>query len=437
MRGAFLSRLLPPAAVLLAAALGSAPAQDVARAGFASARLLSLSGPVRLGGFDFLPGGGLLLFRDNFLMRWNGKSMTRVRAFPAGSFGAFVRNTGKGIFVGESSSGGVFLLDPVTGRLSRAAAVRFPFDLAESPRGGVYLSANPGWGSGNSGTRIYLLDPGRGSLDEIVRLSGPSGPIAFDGAGNLYYAVQSSTYPTPPGAVRILRWAASRVAGAVGPGFLTEKDARVVWKGLDGAFGMTLDRWGRIYLTDPRKGLLLRLDPSTGGREILLAGPAYPKTGYSFLRMVEGKGPATFDPYQPARGGRILLCASDYLSFAAVAELRPARPRLSCAPAPVVPPGWTRFSLAGGPSASPGLLLLSPRGSPAEIPLFPGRRAPLFLGVLPHPWTIALPFRTGAGGGWTKALNYAGGGPILVYGQAFFTTPGSVFTSSLLVLRLL
>ena len=417
---------------------GALSAQGTAPPGFSTRSILNLKGPVLLGGFDVLPGGDILFFRDHFLMRWDGKTAVKVHAFPAGTYGAFVKATGKGVFVGESSTGKIYLMDPVSGKLSARISVRNPFDLVESPSGGIYVSANPGWGAGGSGNRIYLVDPAKGTLDEVARVKGPSGPLAFDKRGNLYYATQAPTYPTPPGAVRILRWTAAQVLGAAGAGSLTEKDASQIWKGLDGAFGMVLDRFGRIYVSDPQKGTVLRLDPASGKKEILLAAPAFPKTGYTVLRLSGEKGPASFDPWQPGSGGRILLCASDYLSFASLVELLPARPVLTCSPWPKAPAGRIRFDLAGGPPSSPALLLLSPLGAAPEAVLPTWGRAPLFLGVLPHPWLLALPLATGGKGGFTLDLLYPGGGPLVVYAQVFFPGTGiPPFTSSPWAVKLL
>ncbi len=436
MKGGFLSLvfLLLPA---LSAASG-ARARDLPLPGFTARVLVRLKGPVLLGGADALPSGELLFFRDNDLVRWNGRTVVKVHSFPRGTMGAFVKATGKGLFAAESTTGTIYKVDPARGKVVPVLKAGYPFDLAESPRGGLFLSANPGWGSGGSGNRIYLVDPSRGTSREVVRLKGPSGPIAFDGGGNLYYATQSPSYPTPPGAVRILRWTEGQVRrAAAGGGVLSEKDAVLVWKGLDGAFGMALDRMGRIYLSDPRKGKLLRLDPAAGKKEILLEAPKFPKAGYTILRFLGGGGAATFDPWQPPGGGRLLVCASDFLSFAALIELRPARPVLTCSPFPMVPPGRIRFQGAGGPSRRPALLLLSPVGAVPEALLPLGRGGPLFLGVLPHPWLLAFPVNTGSKGGFSLDLSYPGGGPLVVFGQVLFGGGGLPFTSSLLVVKLL
>jgi len=431
-----IARLLPLLLFFLPA--GSCLSQGTTPPGISSRSLISWGGSAFLGGFDVLPGGDVLYFLGSAIMRWDGSKSSRVAAFPKGTFGAFLRVTTRGILVGESTVGGIYFLDLSSGKLSQAAKVKFPFDLAESPSGGIYLSANPGWGGASSGNRIYLLDPVKHTLDEIARVSGPSGPLAFDRAGNLYYAVQSSTYPTPPGAVRILRWEAARVKAAAGPGRLSEKEAVLVRSGLDGAFALSLDRLGRIYLTDPQKGRLLRLTPGRGRPEVLFQARPFSWTGYTYMRLVEGAGPATIDPWQPAGGGRILLAASDYLSFSSLLELRAARPRLTSSPWPRVPSGPLTLALQGGPPSSPVLFLVSPAGNPGEIHLLQGGTGPLFFGVLPHPWLLVLPSATGSGGGAALHLAYPGGGPMTVYCQVFFSSAGGGWaTSSLLPLKLL
>ena len=406
--------------------------------GFSSRVLLALKGGPFSGGMDVLPGGDLVFFQGNRLFRWNGNKTVLLHAFPAGTTGAFVRSTARGVFAAESTRGGVYRLDLLSGKAVLVASVKYPFDLAQAPWGGLYLSANPGWGGQGGGNRIYLLDPVRGKVDEIVRLQGPSGPLAFDAKGNLYYATQSSTYPTPPGAVRVLRWPAARVRAASGPGYLTPKDASVVWNKLDGAYGMVLDRFGRIYLTDPRKGVLLQLDPEKKRKRLLLQAPPFSWTGYTCLRLAGEKGPAALDPWQPPGGGRLILAASDFLSFSAFLEVTPSRPVLASTPWPAVPPGNLSLDLSKGPDSSPGILLLSPLGVYPEVGLPLGERAPLFLGVLPHPWMLAFPVKTGAKGAFSLNLAYPGGGPLAVYGQVLFPGgPGMPATSTLLPLKLL
>src|SRR5204863_102017 len=71
---------------------------------------------------------------------------------------------------------------------------------------------------------------------EVLHLSGPSGPVQFDPAGNLLVAEIGRTVPAPPGAVRILRFARSRWQRALSDGLvLTTLDADLVSTGWDRA----------------------------------------------------------------------------------------------------------------------------------------------------------------------------------------------------------
>lgn len=429
MRTVLLSLLLF-SPLLLCRAL---PAQGLPAPGFAlSVRTGAPGAPGAFTGFDLLPGGDLLLLSGSDAVLATATPPRVVFSFPVGTMGAFVRNTACGLFLAESTLGSVLLIDPDSGWFREVVRVGFPFDLAEGPAGELYLSANPGFGTPSSGSRIYLLDPVKGALDEIVRLPGPSGPVAVDGAGALYCAVQSAVYPTPPGAVKVLCWTAAQVKSALGPGQLTEQAAAVAWAGLDGAFGLAVDRMGRLYATDPQKGGVLRFDPGDRSVERLLGATPLTATGHASIRIYAGPGPATLDAYQPAGAGSILVAASDYLTFARVEELRPARPALSSSPWPEVPVGGQlRFALSGAPPGGPVVLLLSPAALPGEAALFLGGRAPLFLGVGPHYLALALVLGADAAGKAALQARYPGGGPMDLFAQAFPAGgPAGLFGSS-------
>ena len=77
------------------------------------------------------------------------------------------------------------------------------FDLAVGPGGEVIVSANPLWPAANADTGLWHVGP-HGLPREVLRLSGPSGPVLFDAAGNLLVAELGRVIPPPVGAVRRL-----------------------------------------------------------------------------------------------------------------------------------------------------------------------------------------------------------------------------------------
>lgn len=102
------------------------------------------------------------------------------------------------------------------GTFSSLVTLNGAYDGAVSPAGLCYMVVNPGY----AGSRIWQVDWSTGATLEIANIGGYSGGLAFDSAGNLYYAEQ--TYG------QIVKFDSADVAA----GGLTLADSEVVVSGV-------------------------------------------------------------------------------------------------------------------------------------------------------------------------------------------------------------
>lgn len=236
-----------------------------------------------------------------------------------------------------------FLLDTLYTcelRTQTWSASRIPknaFDGALLHDGRLLVSANPLWPSTNANTGVWLVDPSGASHREIVKLSGPSGPLALAGNGDLYVALLPTTVPPPSGSVAILRFDAARVQGALrgGPA-LVSGDASVRLAGLDGAYDLVFDDHGCLLFSDPNRGVVQRTRPGA-----LLLDPTPLSSGsggITNLAFVPGTR-ARFAAYQPEDAGHLLALTSDWSASCEVRRVAPARAWLTTSPGVLAPPG--------------------------------------------------------------------------------------------------
>lgn len=258
------------------------------------------------------------------------------------------------------------------------------FDLEIAPGGAVLVSANPTWPAPGNRCGIWLVDLAQGQHREIVQLAGPSGPLCFDAQGNLLFALQSATYPTPPGGVRVIRFAAADVGAAIaGTRTLTLADAQTVIAALDGAFDLEVDDRGRIYTSDPQHGDIRRTLPDAGPLDPVpfVARPAAPwLRSTTSLQFLDLSPATTFDAWQPA-GGTLWCCSSDLAVSSSVHALQPQRPELFALPGTTLPKGNVRIGAKHAPPQASTLLLISTAAPVTEWTPFALGGAPLWLGI--------------------------------------------------------
>ena len=395
--------------------------------------------PFCLRGFAVDPDGELFVAVGNEVLHVDRAGRTTVvHQFGLRTGAGVMRFVGADLYLVESGTQSLLRRTP-TGALTAGSVPEYTFDLAAVPGTGALLaSANPDWPGAGARNGIWLVDFVGGQHREIIALRGPSGPIAFDAAGNLYYAEQSDIFPTPPGAVRVVRFASADLVRALqgGPG-LTLADATVVRAGLDGAYRLAVDDRGRLWWSDPGRGGVLQ-----GGTAVpLVAPPLPPDTSVALGLAFVDSGPATFDPFQPATAGAMYVHLTDWGQRAEIVRVEPSRPTLTASPSPTVTPGVLRLSLAGLPPRGPAWLCLSAADPVASRPWFVWNGSPFWSGLDLSMPVLSLPAMADARGVVELTLTHPGGVAATAHFQAVGIAPTAALwpfgTSPVVTLSLL
>lgn len=363
---AIATTLLAPAHT--AAAQSAPPLRDGFRS---SAVWVETGSPWGVAGFARDANGDLWIGHRHQLLRFDRSAVRHVeRSFPIGAqlgLIAWLAATNE-LCYSRFDTGELWRRDLATGGERRATLPRNTFDLALGRGGQLLLSANPDWPAPGARAGVFVLDDA-GSR-RIANVTGPSGPIAVEPrGGDLLYAVQSDSHPTPPGAVRLLRFPAARIDAAIAGGTpLQESDASVVVAGLDGAYDLAFDDRGTLHVSDPRHGDVRRIDVRAGridATACVLRGPRA-ALQLQFVDVAAGVANATFDPHQPDHAGAMLVATSDFTSESAVHAITPVRPVLDVPPA-LAGPGVLRIALRGLPPSRGAVVFAS------LLPLLPER----------------------------------------------------------------
>ncbi len=344
-----------------------------------------------------------------------GGRVTLVHAFPVQDrCEILLRDEAQGrLLFADDRSGLLQVLDLQTGTQTARGLPLRTFDLAVLPSGELLASANPLWPSAGATPGLWLVDPTGGpNHREVVQLGpGASGPLAVHPIhGDLYYATASASYPTPPGSVRVLRFAAAALAAAIAGGpVLGPADATMLPARLDGAFDVVFDDRGRLLASNPLDGRIeiVRGDGTLDPVPLCGAQPGTSSLGMAFV----DDGPATLAAFQPGDGGTLFVATNDWSTLAAVHEVRAARPIATSASGPTAPAGGLRIDAAGLPPGSLGVLAFNilPALS-AETPLGIGAAdAPFWWGLDLQMPLLTLPCWADARGHAQVSLPYQGG----------------------------
>lgn len=337
-----------------------------------------------LGGFDVLPDGRFVVFDGNSVVAFDQTTFVATTLFtpPTGAiFGAFIRVTpdGSALVFGESQFGDVWFV-PLSGNAPAHILVNagFPYDLAFSSNGDAWLSASPGFGLGNTVSRLDLVT---GAVDTVLTSTGASGALAFDGDDLLYLRAPTS-FPPPANSFELFRLTAAQLTSAIGPGSLVDTVDGALVAALDGGFDLEVDGEGHAYASDGSNDRITRVELATGAEDVFVDG-GNPGNGITYLQFVAGSGAARFLPWQPATGGSLFGIRTDYFSFNDVVEASPRRPTLNTsAPAPM-PFGPYTLTLNDAQPAAAAILLISLDGTAGgEFSFFdPQSGTPLFFGL--------------------------------------------------------
>jgi len=404
------------AALIVGGAPSSAAAQTTSP-GFTLDELSIAPPGAFIGGFEVLPNGNYALFDGAAVVELSSADGSQVRTLftPASFvFGAFLTLSpdGKKLYFGESSNGYVHEIDLATLSSTIVLDTVYPYDLAFDPQGRPFLSYALGF---FSGSYVALCDFTNGTLDDVIVSPDASGPLAFDAAGNLYFATPDlSSYPPPPDGTEVLRFDPGDVTAGIGPATIGVNQGELLGL-VDGAAYLALDESGDVLVSDPNSGVLVELDPLTlDERVVAQAGPYV-----SFLYLRESRGArGAFEPWQPADAGELLAIRSDFFSLNGLTRVRPQRPTLTTNPASSIPPGRYEVAVTGAVPSGLGLLLVTGGIASSERELknrtWP---APLFIGLDFTGGVSVSLFSTDPAGEWRELLNNPGSGGITLAAQ--------------------
>lgn len=334
--------------------------------------------------------GELLSFDGLEVQRWDaaGQLLASLASLPSPCFASFALLDASESYalLGESSNGQIFRFDLPSGPLTPIATLAFNFDAVQRDPAGWYLSAaSCGFDCGNE---IWSLDAFSGAAQLEAQLSGPSGPVAIDAHGNLFYATQSAVFPAPPHSTQVWILLAARLAGVP---VLHDADALVWGSGFDSGSDLAVDALtGRIYLAESDLGSgsnrIVEAGSSPALSSVIVEGRA--GRWISKLELLQDPAPSLFGPYQRSDGGRLLYSSTDFASAFERAEIRPRRPALALAGPGASGAGTLSLELQAGPPQGLALFAAAPSAAlaaselavplPALLPLL----SPLPLGSI-------------------------------------------------------
>jgi hypothetical protein len=343
MRSFSLSRSLART-LSLGAALCLAAAPSLADTPASGYSLASQPSPAPFAATCTLPGGDIVTFDGLSVDRWTaaGSFVSNLATLPGFTFSSFVIPTpdGSAVVFGENSNGGLFLAQADGSGYVPLVSLTFNYDAEWLPNGDLIVSAaTGGFGAGNDLVIVDISPPGSTPVGHV---NGPSGPIAVDAAGNLYYATQSDVFPAPPGSTDILRWDAAQVLA----GGMDNSNATVIGNAFDGGASLAIDPvGGEVYLAETNFGLaqykLRRVGANPAASPIVVDLVA----GYfGNLEFVDGgTSPGSFAAYQPVDGVHLKYnVGTDQVT------VKPKRPALSISGPGTTGAGTVTFSVTGG-----------------------------------------------------------------------------------------
>ncbi|GEM_PF-2604565 len=285
-------------------------------------------------GFSVLPDGGLVAFEGKSLVLLSPSTGKVLKTFtsltnPVWGSAVLVGPSGKNLYFGESSTGGIYAFNIASKTLRKASTITFNYAFAFNPLEGerfLYVSAKPRSGAL---TDVIRLDLVTGFQDRIVEVKGFSGPLTFDEKGNLYLAPAPSKFGAKA-AGRLLRYSPAQVLSAIGPKTLTEKEGVLFAKGFDNALSFVRDGEGTFYIADAssKTSNLFEIGKnggSAGARDVLKA------TGLTVSSLAFSKGRQPFERFG-RKGSKIYIHLTNFFSKYELVTLEPARPSLVVSP---------------------------------------------------------------------------------------------------------
>ncbi|MEM7516677.1 MAG: hypothetical protein AAF368_07115, partial [Planctomycetota bacterium] len=218
----------------------------------------------------------------------------------------------------------VWKADLSGGNFEDMGEIVFNFAAAFETANTVIVSAATG-GFGNGNTLIRI-DTDTFLQTTLGTVPGPSGPVAVDDAGTLFYAPQSNFFPTPAGSAEIVTWSAAQLQGGV----IDENNWSVFASGFDGSSSLAIEpTFGNVFLAESvfggtnnrilefaKDGELLGEVANGGGGSV------------GGLRFVARGGNGSFGAYQPNGGIDLVYSNTDFATFNNLVVVEPVRPTL-------------------------------------------------------------------------------------------------------------
>lgn len=300
---------------------------DTIGAGFGADHVTTLSALTTYAAYDTLSNGNRVVYDGSQVWIENDAgTVLQVLGNPSTpSFADFIEVDPTETFavLGESNHGNLYKVSLATGGPTFLATIPFNYDLAYLNGNTAYVSAASTSFSFND---LYSLDLTSGATTLLANASGPSGPLAISAAGDLYYATQSNAFPTPPGAVSIIRWTAAQLAGVLP---LTQGDATVFTSNLDGAASMVFDpAFGNLFLSESvYLGASSVVEIDHAGQVIGRAAVSLDTLGK--IEIFDTPGDGACAAYQPA-GRELKFRTTDFNNgLSRVTTISPRRPTLT------------------------------------------------------------------------------------------------------------
>ncbi len=347
--------------------------------GFANAKVGVAPGGF-VGGLDWLPNGHAAIFDGSAVVEVDvatGATVATLYTPPSFVFGSFVKvdPTGTFLLFGESSTQTIVKVPLAGGPAVPVTTLSFNYDCTFSPAGACFVSASP-----SGANDVYRVDVATGATDLIASIPGPSGPIAFDAAGDLYLGESTFTFPAPSGQ-RVFRFSAAQVASAIGPASLTIADAATFVASVRSPLDMVFDEEGDLLVADGGSGSLDEFDSSGAPKTSLGSEAQFAVVGPLAFRG-NGPGGAAFEGFQRGDGGTLLAISTDFFSYNDLNVITPRRADISTSPASPIPAGPFTFTLAHAPAGGTTLLFLAGGMVAPEYKVF-GAGVPLFFALDP------------------------------------------------------
>ncbi len=413
------------ALLCVAAAAGRVSAAVDVPDGFAVTSFSVAPAGALVGALDRLPNGRLALFDGVELAEIDPLTGSKVHSLhtPASTvFASFVRTdpTGTYALFGETSNHEIWRVPLAGGAATLVATI--PYNYAcwfRAPGRAVIAHGDASFQS----TRIVELDVATGATDVIADVPGPSGPVAFDADGNLYYGTNDPSFPAPPHQQTVLRFAADAVLSALGPGSLTDTQATVFATGFTAISSFAFDGEGDLLVGDSIDGVVTEFGPDGAPKGALAVEShgSFPSVGP--LAFVPGNATdAQFAPFQSEDAGALYALSTDFLTFNDLNRIAPRRAVASASPPGPVPAGPFTFGIEHAPDDGFGLLFVALAPLPAELPVtHAGTTFPI--GFDPATLLGSAPILLDRGGALSIAANHPGG-PLTLVAQAALFDPG-------------